>query len=180
MLAYPLAILYFLQYLGFQEVSLPMHREHPAAYLRIHRPRVSTPLSRWACWSPAWWSAMLVENSRFGLALLAIRQNELAAEAAGHQRTAMEDARAGHVGRDRRGCRRAVCLRAAGGHAGFGLRPAGLRAGSGGHVVRRRGVDLGTGDRCRDAGALGGITERASWATSFPASRAWCTARRSS
>ena len=29
MLAYPLAILYVLQYLGLQEVSFPMHREHP-------------------------------------------------------------------------------------------------------------------------------------------------------
>ena len=30
MLAYPLAILYVMQYLGFQEVSIPMHRENPA------------------------------------------------------------------------------------------------------------------------------------------------------
>src|SRR4029077_11272107 len=35
MLAYPLAILYILQYLGFQEMSLPMHRENPAAYLEF-------------------------------------------------------------------------------------------------------------------------------------------------
>jgi ABC-type branched-subunit amino acid transport system ATPase component/ABC-type branched-subunit amino acid transport system permease subunit len=82
MLAYPLAILYFLQYLGFQEVSLPMHRENPAAYLEFSDPRFYTivavgllVLSVIAC--------ILVENSRFGLALLAIRQNELAAEAAG-------------------------------------------------------------------------------------------------
>ena len=37
---------------------------------------------------------MLVENSRFGLSLLAIRQNELAAEAAGINTLALEDARA--------------------------------------------------------------------------------------
>jgi ABC-type branched-subunit amino acid transport system permease subunit len=38
MLAYPLAILYFLQYLGFQEMSLPMHRENPAAFLEFANP----------------------------------------------------------------------------------------------------------------------------------------------
>ena len=82
MLAYPLAILYFMQYLGFQEVSLPMHREAPAAYLEFSDPRYYTlvavcllVVSVIVC--------ILVENSRFGLALLALRQNELAAEAAG-------------------------------------------------------------------------------------------------
>jgi branched-chain amino acid transport system permease protein len=82
MLAYPLAILYFMQYLGFQEVPLPMHRENPIGYLQFR--------------DPFWYTAIAVvlliggiitslgiENSRFGLALLAIRQNELAAEAAG-------------------------------------------------------------------------------------------------
>jgi ABC-type branched-subunit amino acid transport system ATPase component/ABC-type branched-subunit amino acid transport system permease subunit len=82
MLAYPLAVLYFLQYFGFQEVSLPMHRDAPAAYLEFSDPRFYTlvaigllALSVLVC--------VIVENSRFGLALLAIRQNELAAEAAG-------------------------------------------------------------------------------------------------
>ncbi len=82
MLAYPLAILYFMQYFGFQEVSLPMHRESPAAFLEFSDPRYYTivavgllAVSLIAC--------ILVENSRFGLALLALRQNELAAEAAG-------------------------------------------------------------------------------------------------
>src|ERR1700677_430781 len=42
MLAYPLAILYFLQYLGFQEMSLPMHRENPAAFLEFTNPRYYT------------------------------------------------------------------------------------------------------------------------------------------
>ena len=82
MLAYPLAILYFLQYLGFQELSLPMHREHPAAFLEFTRsPSLHRRRDRAAGRGRA--VCMLVENSRFGLALLAIRQNELAAEAAG-------------------------------------------------------------------------------------------------
>ncbi|WP_428488687.1 ABC transporter permease subunit [Rhodopila sp.] len=82
MLAYPLAILYFLQYLGFQEMSLPMHREHPAFFLEFTDPRHYTMVAV-GLLVGAVVVCMLVENSRFGLALLAIRQNELAAEAAG-------------------------------------------------------------------------------------------------
>src|ERR1700721_1184272 len=82
MLAYPLAILYFLQYLGFQEMSLPMHRENPAAFLEFTNPHNYT-LVGVALLTAAIVVCTLVENSRFGLALLAIRQNELAAEAAG-------------------------------------------------------------------------------------------------
>ena len=83
MLAYPLAILYVLQYLGFQEVSLPMHRERPAAFMEFSDPRALHDGRRRPAGRRRWSSRMLVENSRFGLALLAIRQNELAAEAAG-------------------------------------------------------------------------------------------------
>ncbi|HET6196814.1 MAG TPA: branched-chain amino acid ABC transporter ATP-binding protein/permease, partial [Acetobacteraceae bacterium] len=82
MLAYPLAILYFLQYLGFQEMSLPMHRENPAAYLEFTDQRLYTVVATGVL-AAGVLVCMLVENSRFGLALLAIRQNELAAEAAG-------------------------------------------------------------------------------------------------
>jgi branched-chain amino acid transport system permease protein len=82
MLAYPLAMLYVLEYLGFQEVPLPMHREHPALFLQFTDPLYSTLIAL-ALFVMAMIAGMLVENSRFGLALLAIRQNELAAEAAG-------------------------------------------------------------------------------------------------
>jgi ABC-type branched-subunit amino acid transport system ATPase component/ABC-type branched-subunit amino acid transport system permease subunit len=82
MLAYPLAILYFLQYLGFQEMSLPMHRENPVAFLEFTNPHYYTLVSVGLLIAGIL-VCMLVENSRFGLALLAIRQNELAAEAAG-------------------------------------------------------------------------------------------------
>ncbi len=82
MLAYPLAILYFLQYFGFQEVSLPMHREAPAAYLEFSDPRFYTIVATGLLFLSVL-TCIAVENSRFGLALLAIRQNELAAEAAG-------------------------------------------------------------------------------------------------
>jgi ABC-type branched-subunit amino acid transport system ATPase component/ABC-type branched-subunit amino acid transport system permease subunit len=82
MLAYPLAILYFLQYLGFQEMSLPMHRENPAAFLEFTNPHYYTVVAVLLLVGGVV-ACLLVENSRFGLALLAIRQNELAAEAAG-------------------------------------------------------------------------------------------------
>ena len=82
MLAYPLAILYVMQYLGFQEMSLPMHRNHPVAYLAFANPHWYTVVAVGLLIAGTL-ACMLVENSRFGLALLAIRQNELAAEAAG-------------------------------------------------------------------------------------------------
>jgi ABC-type branched-subunit amino acid transport system ATPase component/ABC-type branched-subunit amino acid transport system permease subunit len=82
MLAYPLAILYVLQYLGFQEVSIPMHRERPAAFMEFGEPRVYTLIAMGLLVAGVVVS-LVIEHSRFGLALLAIRQNELAAEAAG-------------------------------------------------------------------------------------------------
>ena len=82
MLAYPLAILYVLQYLGFQEVSIPMHRENPAAFMEFSEPRIYTLIAVCLLVGGVVVS-LVIENSRFGLALLAIRQNELAAEAAG-------------------------------------------------------------------------------------------------
>jgi branched-chain amino acid transport system permease protein len=82
MLAYPLAILYVLQYLGFQEVSIPMHRDNPVAFMEFNEPRIYTLIAVCLLVSGVVVS-LVIENSRFGLALLAIRQNELAAEAAG-------------------------------------------------------------------------------------------------
>jgi ABC-type branched-subunit amino acid transport system ATPase component/ABC-type branched-subunit amino acid transport system permease subunit len=82
MLAYPLFILYLLQYLGFQEMSLPMHRDHPIAFLEFNDQRLYTLVATLVLVAGIL-ACMFVENSRFGLALLAIRQNELAAEAAG-------------------------------------------------------------------------------------------------
>ena len=82
MLAYPLAIMYIMEYLGFQEVTLPMHSAHPLLYLQFANPRFNTVLAL-AVMAVAVVVSIIAENSRFGLALLAIRQNELAAEAAG-------------------------------------------------------------------------------------------------
>ena len=56
MLAYPLAILYVMQYLGFQEVSMPMHRENPAGLHGVQRPARLHADRGAACWWAAWWS----------------------------------------------------------------------------------------------------------------------------
>jgi len=82
MLAYPLVLLYVMQYLGFQEVTLPMRRDNPARWLQFSDHRVYTLIAL-GLLAIGLGVSMAVENSRFGLSMMAIRQNELAAEAAG-------------------------------------------------------------------------------------------------
>ena len=82
MLAYPLALLYVFEWLGYQELTLPIKRDNAFAYMQFSDPRIYTLVAL----------VMLlvivaitraVERSRFGMALVAIKQNEAAAEAAG-------------------------------------------------------------------------------------------------
>ena len=82
MLAYPLAILYVFQWLGYQELALPMEREAPALYMQFADRRVYVVLAL-ALLVIALLISLWVENTRFGMALTAIKQNEPAAEAAG-------------------------------------------------------------------------------------------------
>jgi ABC-type branched-subunit amino acid transport system ATPase component/ABC-type branched-subunit amino acid transport system permease subunit len=82
MLAYPLAILYVFEWLGFQEVTLPMKRDAPIAYMQFADPRIYT-LVALAIMLATIILTKIIEQSRFGMALLAIKQNEAAAEAAG-------------------------------------------------------------------------------------------------
>ncbi|MGA7667027.1 MAG: branched-chain amino acid ABC transporter ATP-binding protein/permease [Pseudolabrys sp.] len=82
MLAYPLAMLYVFEWLGYQEVSLPMKRENPIAYMQFTDQRAYMVISMIvmvACMI----ISLHVECSRFGRSLLAIKQNQPAAEAAG-------------------------------------------------------------------------------------------------
>ena len=82
MLAYPLAFLYFFEWLGYQELALPMMRDEPLKYMQFEDTRIYAyiALALMLC-------AMLlsnhIERSRFGLSLMAIKQDEAAAEAAG-------------------------------------------------------------------------------------------------
>ena len=82
MLAFPLVLLYLFQFLGWQEVSLPMKRQDPLFWLQFTRPRGFTWVAL-GLLAIAFGISLAVENSRFGLTLMAIRQNELAAEASG-------------------------------------------------------------------------------------------------
>jgi branched-chain amino acid transport system permease protein len=82
MLAYPLAILYVFEWLGFQEVTLPIKRDNPITYMQFADPRLYT-LVALAMMLGTILLTRAIENSRFGMALRAIKQNEAAAEAAG-------------------------------------------------------------------------------------------------
>jgi ABC-type branched-subunit amino acid transport system ATPase component/ABC-type branched-subunit amino acid transport system permease subunit len=82
MLAYPLALLYIFEWLGYQEVPLPMKRESPAAYMQFadYRAYIAVAL---ALLVAALFVSLRIQRSRFGLSLTAIKQNEWAAEASG-------------------------------------------------------------------------------------------------
>jgi ABC-type branched-subunit amino acid transport system ATPase component/ABC-type branched-subunit amino acid transport system permease subunit len=82
MLAYPLAILYVFEWLGFQEVTLPIKRDNPIAYMQFGDPRLYTLLALVMLIGTILLTRA-VERSRFGMALLAIKENQAAAEAAG-------------------------------------------------------------------------------------------------
>jgi branched-chain amino acid transport system permease protein len=82
MLAYPLALLYVFEWLGYQEVTLPMMRDQPLAYMQFEDPRIYTYIAL-AMLLGAMLLTRKIETSRFGMALLSIKQNEAAAEAAG-------------------------------------------------------------------------------------------------
>jgi ABC-type branched-subunit amino acid transport system ATPase component/ABC-type branched-subunit amino acid transport system permease subunit len=82
MLAYPMALLYVFVWLGYQEVPLPMKREAPALFMQFADYRLYIALAV-ALMVVALLISLAVERSRFGLSLLAIKQNEPAAEAAG-------------------------------------------------------------------------------------------------
>jgi ABC-type branched-subunit amino acid transport system ATPase component/ABC-type branched-subunit amino acid transport system permease subunit len=82
MLAYPLAMLYVFEWLGYQELTLPIKRDAPFAYMQFSDPRLYTLVALVMLLAVVL-ITRAVERSRFGIALLAIKQNEAAAEAAG-------------------------------------------------------------------------------------------------
>jgi ABC-type branched-subunit amino acid transport system ATPase component/ABC-type branched-subunit amino acid transport system permease subunit len=82
MLAYPLALLNIFLWLGHQEVSLPLMRERGWAWLQFGDYRVYVYLALGLLLATML-AMRLIERSRFGMALTAIKQNEAAAEAVG-------------------------------------------------------------------------------------------------
>ena len=82
MLAYPLALLYLFEWLGYQELALPMERAAPIAFMQFEDHRIYAWLAL-ALMLAAMALTALIEHSRFGISLIAIKQDEAAAEAAG-------------------------------------------------------------------------------------------------
>ncbi len=86
MLAYPLALLYLFEWANYQEVPFPIKRvergENPVYFMQFDDQRVYAILAL-ILLVAALLVSLWVERARFGRSLLAIKQNELAAEAAG-------------------------------------------------------------------------------------------------
>lgn len=82
MLAYPLVLLYLFQWMGYQEESLPMARTDPTAAMQFADTRMYILISA-VLLGIALGINLYIARSRFGLSLLAIKQNEPAAMAAG-------------------------------------------------------------------------------------------------
>jgi ABC-type branched-subunit amino acid transport system ATPase component/ABC-type branched-subunit amino acid transport system permease subunit len=82
MLAYPLAMLYVFEWMGYQEVPIPMKREAPLFYAEFSDPRAYMVLAL-ILLVLCMIAALHIERSRFGMSLTAIKQNEPAASAAG-------------------------------------------------------------------------------------------------
>ncbi|WP_298255895.1 ATP-binding cassette domain-containing protein [Bradyrhizobium sp.] len=82
MLAYPLAMLYVFEWIGYQEVPIPMMREAPLRYAEFSDPRAYMVLAL-ILLVLCMIAALHIERSRFGMSLMAIKQNEPAASAAG-------------------------------------------------------------------------------------------------
>ena len=154
MLAYPLAMLYVFEWLGYQEVSLPMKRENPAAYMQFNDQRaymVITMVIVVICMV----ISLHVERSRFGRSLLAIKQNLPAAEAAGINAARWRMYAMMLSAGDGGGRRRRLRGHPAGGDAAHRVRRAHLGAGADRHAVRRRRHVLGADHRLGDPDPAG-------------------------
>ncbi|HTK90712.1 MAG TPA: branched-chain amino acid ABC transporter ATP-binding protein/permease [Verrucomicrobiae bacterium] len=81
-LAYPLIFRIVMDYLGFQEVAIPMVREHPILFMQFEEPR-SFDLLALALLGATLVLSRLIEGSRLGYSLRAIKENEQAALAMG-------------------------------------------------------------------------------------------------
>jgi ABC-type branched-subunit amino acid transport system ATPase component/ABC-type branched-subunit amino acid transport system permease subunit len=82
MLAYPIVLRYVLDWLRYQEVMLPRKAQHAAWFMQFDDARIYALIAI-ALLFVALCICHLIERSRFGLALLAIKEDEPAAAAAG-------------------------------------------------------------------------------------------------
>jgi len=81
-LAYPLIFRIVMDYLGYQEVAIPMVRDQPALFMQFAEPRTFDLLAL-GLLAATLVLARLIEGSRLGYSLRAIKENEQAAEAMG-------------------------------------------------------------------------------------------------
>ena len=81
-LAYPLIFRIVMDYLGYQEVAIPMVRDRPAWFMQFTEPR-SFDLLALALLAATLVLSRLIEGSRLGYSLRAIKENEPAALAMG-------------------------------------------------------------------------------------------------
>lgn len=84
MLSLSMALMYLAQWAGLQEVSLPMRRVEAWKVMQFEDPRIATLIAL-ALVAIAAGLSMVIERSRFGLKLAAIKEDESAARAAGVQ-----------------------------------------------------------------------------------------------
>ncbi len=159
MLAYPLAMLYVFQWLGYQEIPLPMKREAPYLYMQFADPRVYVVLAL-GLLVVSLLISLRIENSRFGMSLLRDQAERAGRGSGGHRHLALEDAGADAERRLGGGGGRALRGGALGGDAGSGLRHAGLGPGADPRAFWRRREPVGTGHRRGGAGAAGGGAQR--------------------
>ncbi len=81
-LAYPLIFRIVMDFLGYQEVAIPMMREQPGLFMQFTEPRYFDLLAL-GLLAGTLVLSRLVETSRLGYSLRAIKENEQAAEAMG-------------------------------------------------------------------------------------------------
>jgi branched-chain amino acid transport system permease protein len=81
-LAYPLIFRILMDFLGYQEVAIPMVRDHPVLFMQFEEPRTFDLLAL-ALLAATLVLSRLIETSRLGYSLRAIKENEQAAQAMG-------------------------------------------------------------------------------------------------
>ena len=81
-LAYPLIFRILMDFLGYQEVAIPMVRDHPVLFMQFEEPRTFDLLAL-VLLAATLVLSRLIETSRLGYSLRAIKENEQAAEAMG-------------------------------------------------------------------------------------------------
>ena len=81
-LAYPLIFRIVMDWLGYQEVAIPMKRDHPGWFMQFTEPR-SFDLLALGVLAATLVLSRVIETSRLGYRLRAVKENEQAAEAMG-------------------------------------------------------------------------------------------------